>query len=965
MRQASHVLRFFLLILFLAGSFSGAKAGNTAVMATFNVTLTCTAEPLSGTFIRLTGTGSFSTEYTILTDSTGHAVIGGIVPGQYTLTVQRFHYDAYSSPVNLTANQAFTVNLTEMLLPARYLAVNPQSLAATWNSPSTSDTLLAEDWGSGSFATNQWTTSGGTNWLVSSIAGNPVPSAIFFWSPPVVNYHQYLTSREIVSSYAVKLQLRYDFYLSGYCFSPFQYLAVEIFNGTSWDTLKTYSLLFGAYPWTHEEVDITGYSVKNFRIRFHAYGDDSYSINEWSVDNISIIAYQPVLPLNPCVTGYPVLLNSQQIGIFPGTSMTIPPAMVQYGQSYQLCVKATYANGTSGQLCAGFISEYLPAPTNLQADSVECNAVVTWSKPQPVSGGGQVPGLLGYNLFRNGTFLHYNAHPDSLSYTDANLEPGLWSYTVKAKYDLAPYGFPGQFDESVPAGPDATQPLCGIPLPFTEPWTEGSFSYNGWYFSPAQGNWTFDAANGNPAPSASFSGTPAKSHYDCSLVSPVFNAGNFNCTRLWLDFYLKLTSSSSNRSEHMSAEIWYDNHWTQLEDFYNYYTPYDWTYFHFDISRARGKSFRIRFRANGEHSQLIQSWKIDNIHLYGSCQSAHDLAGAFGPVTLTLSWTPPVCGSNTMQDIILDSNSADTSYSISPGETGYYGNYFDFGTGSGKIREISVKFAGSAGGNHGLAYIVVSNLFLGVISYQFAPPDTGWISIDMQDQPFTGGFFAMVKWGNYDSLQARLCYDTVPPSSSQSFGYYSDGTGFFSMPSQGKPHGNFLLRARIVPGDDFKETDQSIFTGYNLYRSDDPFFGAPYVKLNSVPITQTSYVDSLSVSHSYGYYVTSLFEDPEADTLLCEAQSTTYLVYFAVGVPNGEPFRITVYPNPASGSFTVEGPAITGSVELYDELGQCALSRSYPDLQKVTVSVDNLHPGLFFLKITNSKGTLFRKIILR
>ncbi len=62
-------------------------------------------------------------------------------------------------------------------------------------------------------------------------------------------------------------------------------------------------------------------------------------------------------------------------------------------------------------------------------------------------------GLIGYNIYRNGTFIHYNNQPDALTYNDTGLPSGTYDYTVKAWYDLTLYGFPGQFGESLPAGP--------------------------------------------------------------------------------------------------------------------------------------------------------------------------------------------------------------------------------------------------------------------------------------------------------------------------------------------------------------------------------------------------------------------------------------------------------------------------------------------------------------------------------
>ena len=67
---------------------------------------------------------------------------------------------------------------------------------------------------------------------------------------------------------------------------------------------------------------------------------------------------------------------------------------------------------------------------------------------------GQPPqGLVGYNVYRNGAFYHYNNDPDETTFEDTFLPIGAYNYMVSAKYDLTTYGYPGQFGESASIGP--------------------------------------------------------------------------------------------------------------------------------------------------------------------------------------------------------------------------------------------------------------------------------------------------------------------------------------------------------------------------------------------------------------------------------------------------------------------------------------------------------------------------------
>ena len=96
--------------------------------------------------------------------------------------------------------------------------------------------------------------------------------------------------------------------------------------------------------------------------------------------------------------------------------------------------------------------------------------------------GGNTPGLVGYNIYRNGSFVKFNAGKDSVFFDDKNMSPGIYNYQVTARYDLTPYGYPEQFGTSAPAGPvqviitdTVTIGSGSIPsyFPFTTYWGSG------------------------------------------------------------------------------------------------------------------------------------------------------------------------------------------------------------------------------------------------------------------------------------------------------------------------------------------------------------------------------------------------------------------------------------------------------------------------------------------------------------
>jgi hypothetical protein len=363
-----------------------------------NVTLSCAAAEPSNAIVTLsrhnpgTPPPTFDSVYVRVTGATGAATFNNIYKGVYDLTVTDFDYGTFTQ-TNITIMGDMTLNATllQVKTPPAWLpggGINNVSLLATWNPPHLSVPLLTETWSSGNFTANGWTTSGAgaANWSVTAF-GNPSPSAQFYYLPQIQNYDGYLTSKVIAGVHSPTLKLNYDIYLSNYGTTAVNTMAVELWNGTSWVVLKSYTNT-GSIPWTTEHLDITSVTNNTFQIRFHTAGEDSYYINNWNLDNISITAEGPQGP-NPCIIGYNFYLNNALSGYTPDTFYNIPPGQVVYGGTFTGCVAAIYGSGFSTKICQTFISKFLCPVTNLTALAVTNAAYLTWTKPQCLAGSNQ------------------------------------------------------------------------------------------------------------------------------------------------------------------------------------------------------------------------------------------------------------------------------------------------------------------------------------------------------------------------------------------------------------------------------------------------------------------------------------------------------------------------------------------------------------------------------------------------
>ena len=151
-----------------------------------------------------------------------------------------------------------------------------------------------EAWDEGSFDFQNWSfvpSQGNWGITTSPSYGNPVPAARFYWSPGATDYAYRLESWDIDgTSKADDIYVSFDLYLSNYSTSTLEQLDFVIFDGTDYIVINTWDNQNGSIDWGNHGYLISNYVAgKIFRIGFRAYGENSFNINGWAIDNIQII----------------------------------------------------------------------------------------------------------------------------------------------------------------------------------------------------------------------------------------------------------------------------------------------------------------------------------------------------------------------------------------------------------------------------------------------------------------------------------------------------------------------------------------------------------------------------------------------------------------------------------------------------------------------------------------------------
>ncbi|MCX6305233.1 MAG: T9SS type A sorting domain-containing protein [Bacteroidetes bacterium] len=627
-------------------------------------------------------------------------------------------------------------------------------------------------------------------------------------------------------------------------------------------------------------------------------------------------------------------------------------------------------------------------------------------------GGGTPVGLVGYNIYRDGAFIHRNPHQDSITYYDYGRDPGTYKYDVKARYDLTSYGFPGQFGESLTntAGEQTVTLNCGAPLPFSEPWDIGTFAFQNW--SPV-GHWTMNTGIGNPAPCADFTWQPAIANYSQELKSEVIDASAWTCAAIWLDFDLKLIDRNNTGKEKLTIDLYYNNSWHQKLEVTNNGST-NWIPKHIDISSVKGKSFRIRFVANGVNSADILHWYVDNIHAYGICKAPAALHAVQSQFTTTLTWTAPNCGSGTtgqIMNFVFDDGTAESGVTDN-GEVAWLGTEFPISNAyDGVLKQFKIYWMANAAGAPFTMKVDVysaAHVLLGS-SANFQMPSDDWVTVTAPDIPFAGPFYAMVKFDNNPTATNYLGWDNNGPYATQDLGWYRDAAGVWAKLSTfglGIGTGCFVIQAQALVGADLKSVtlvpgaqtvpgtvvpankltmtnrhadthyhgvmgietdaaDSSTLNGYNVYRTDATGV-APYAMLNTSPVTAATYVDTYPttlVAGTFRYYVTSLYKNSANNQLLCESSSDTVLVHFpATGLNDLTSGQIMVYPNPASELVNIKSDYTITAIDAMNFVGQTVYTSRNVDSKTAQLNVTSFKTGVYFVKVSTTEGIRTVKI---
>lgn len=146
-----------------------------------------------------------------------------------------------------------------------------------------------EDWSSGSFEANNWTT-GCENWVINDTEGENKPLAEFNWMPHFEGYYSCSLTSDTIDAESIDfgtIILNFEIGLDNRNQTGDERMIVEVHDGNQWINIR--EMRNQGFIYSHHTALITNYvRGRKFRIRFRATGVNSYDINSWFIDNIEL-----------------------------------------------------------------------------------------------------------------------------------------------------------------------------------------------------------------------------------------------------------------------------------------------------------------------------------------------------------------------------------------------------------------------------------------------------------------------------------------------------------------------------------------------------------------------------------------------------------------------------------------------------------------------------------------------------
>lgn len=326
---------------------------------------------------------------------------------------------------------------------------------------------------------------------------------------------------------------------------------------------------------------------------------------------------------------------------------------------------------------------------------------------------------------------------------------------------------------------------------------------------------------------------------------------------------------------------------------------------------------------------------------------------------VTVNWDAPVAGRGA--DYVIDDDTPDSGESVNPGNDVRMGNKYETSD-KGVLKSVTILGLENtlADGKAVTVEVYDANRTLVGTSDPFIIPADAWVNVPLDNIPYNGTFYVMVRWQATDGNTNWVAADNDGPNADKMWGMaYANGE-WNSMYTLFRKHCVFMIRPEGLIVDRSVTPAPKAYTVYRMAKGDE---NAPDEWTEVSVTSDLSCADgewALLPEGSYRYAVSSSYA---GEGNVSEPVFTKSVTADKSGIASVNcDVRMRVFPNPVVDILNIETDSEIERVEVIDRGGRTVISHTGNER---SIDLGSLSAGYYIVRIVTDGGAGSVSVIKR
>jgi hypothetical protein len=88
------------------------------------------------------------------------------------------------------------------------------------------------------------------------------------------------------------------------------------------------------------------------------------------------------------------------------------------------------------------------------------------------------------------------------------------------------------------------------------------------------------------------------------------------------------------------------------------------------------------------------------------------------------------------------------------------------------------------------------------------------------------------------------------------------------------------------------------------------------------------------------------------------------LAAYPTGIQEANTDRVSIFPNPAKNYFTIISQSPLMKIEIFSGFSKLIYLKEYDNVKQLRLNISGFAQGIYFIKLSTTSGTIFRKITI-